>query len=108
MPKRAGRRTQSQEKIARDRIDKLLKLAMESSNDGNSEQSKRFVELARLISKRYNQRLTKFQRFQICRDCNSFHNSKNSKNRLSPKGWKIITCLDCGSVSRYGLEDSEE
>jgi RNase P subunit RPR2 len=108
VPKRAGRRTQSQEKIARDRIDKLLNLAMKSSNDGDFEQSKRFVELARLISKRYNQRLTKFQRLQICRGCNSFLNSKNSKNRLSPKGWKIITCLDCGSVSRYGLEDSGE
>ena len=107
MPKRAGRRTQSQEKIARDRIDKLLNLAMKSSNDGDFEQSKRFVELARLISKRYNQRLTKFQRFQICRSCNSFFNSKNSKNRISSKGWKIVTCLDCGSVSRYGLEDSE-
>ena len=108
MPKRGGRRTKSQEKIARDRIDKLLNLAMKSSNDGDSDQSKRFIELAKLISKRYNQRLTKFQRLQICRDCNSFLNSQNSKNRLSPKGWKIVTCLECGSVSRYGLEDSEE
>ena len=108
MTKRVGRRTKSQEKIARDRIDKLLNLAMESSNDGDSDQSKRFIELAKLISKRYNQRLTKFQRLQICRDCNSFLNSQNSKNRLSPKGWKIVTCLECGSVSRYGLKDSEE
>ena len=108
MPKRGGRRTKSQEKIARDRIDKLLNLAMESSNDGDSDQSKRFIELAKLISKRYNQRLTKFQRLLICRDCNSFLNSQNSKNRLSPKGWKIVTCLECGSVSRYGLKDSEE
>ena len=108
MPKRGGRRTKSQEKIARDRIDKLLNLAMESSSSGDYDQSKRFVELARLISKRYNQRLTKFQRLQICRDCNSFLNSQNSKNRLSPKGWKIVTCLECGSVSRYGLKDSEE
>jgi len=108
VPKRGGRRTKSQEKIARDRIDKLLNLAMKSSNDGDSDQSKRFIELAKLISKRYNQRLTKFQRLQICRDCNSFLNSQNSKNRLSPKGWKIVTCLECGSVSRYGLEDSEE
>jgi len=108
MTKRVGRRTKSQEKIARDRIDKLLNLAMKSSNDGDSDQSKRFIELAKLISKRYNQRLTKFQRLQICRDCNSFLNSQNSKNRLSPKGWKIVTCLECGSVSRYGLEDSEE
>lgn len=108
MPKRGGRRTKSQEKIARDRIDKLLNLSMKSSKDGDLDQSKRFVELARLISKRYNQRLTKSQRLQICRDCNSFLNSQNSKNRLSPKGWKIVTCLECGSVSRYGLEDSEE
>lgn len=108
MPKRGGRRTKSQEKIARDRIDKLLNLSMKSSKDGDLDQSKRFVELARLISKRYNQRLTKFQRLQICRVCNSFLNSQNSKNRLSPKGWKIVTCLECGSVSRYGLEDSEE
>ena len=108
MTKRVGRRTKSQEKIARDRIDKLLNLAMESSNDGDSDQSKRFIELAKLISKRYNQRLTKFQRLLICRDCNSFLNSQNSKNRLSSKGWKIVTCLECGSVSRYGLKDSEE
>ena len=108
MTKRVGRRTKSQEKIARDRIDKLLNLAMKSSNDGDSDQSKRFIELAKLISKRYNQRLTKFQRLQICRDCNSFLNSQNSKNRLSSKGWKIVTCLECGSVSRYGLKDSEE
>ena len=108
MTKRVGRRTKSQEKIARDRIDKLLNLAMESSNGGDSDQSKRFIELAKLISKRYNQRLTKFQRLQICRDCNSFLNSQNSKNRLSPKGWKIVTCLECGSVSRYGLKNSEE
>ena len=94
MTKRVGRRTKSQEKIARDRIDKLLNLAMESSNDGDSDQSKRFIELAKLISKRYNQRLTKFQRLLICRDCNSFLNSQNSKNRLSSKGWKIVTCLE--------------
>ena len=72
MPKRAGRRTKGQEKIARDRIDKLLSLAMQSSIDEDYEQSKRFVELAMKISKRYNQRLTKVQRLQICRKCNSF------------------------------------
>ena len=104
MPKRAGRRTKGQEKIARDRIDKLLSLAMQSSIDEDYEQSKRFVELAMLISKRYNQRLPKAQRLQICRKCNSFLDSKTSKNRLSPKGWKIITCLSCGSVYRHNVK----
>ena len=85
----------------------MLNLAMQSSIDEDYEQSKRFVELAILISKRYNQRLTKAQRLQICRKCNSFLDSKTSKNRLSPKGWKIITCLDCGSMVRFGLSHSD-
>tara|TARA_B100000965_G_scaffold402334_1_gene428054 strand:+ start:598 stop:915 length:318 start_codon:yes stop_codon:yes gene_type:complete len=99
--KRRGRRTKNQEKIARERIESLLDLALKSSDEENLEQSRRFVELALLISKRYNQRLTKSQRLKICRDCNNYFTSKNSRNRLSPKGWKIITCLDCGSVSRH-------
>ena len=103
MPRRAGRRTKSQEKIARDRIDKLLNLARHSSRDKEYKQSKRFVELALLISKRYNQRLTKMQKLQVCRKCNSFLDSETSKNRISSKGWKTITCLDCGSIVRYGL-----
>ena len=101
MAKRRGRRTKNQEKIARERIESLLDLALKSSDEENVEQSRRFVELALLISKRYNQRLTKSQRLKICRDCNNYFTSKNSRNRLSPKGWKIITCLDCGSVSRH-------
>ena len=107
MPRRTGRRTKSQEKIAIDRINKLLDLARKSSHDKEYDQSKRFVELALLISKRYNQRLTKTQKLQICRKCNSFLDSNTSKNRLSSKGWKIITCLDCGSIVRHGLSDSD-
>ena len=104
MPKRRGRRTKGQEKIARERIEKLLDLAMDSSHKKDYEQSKRFVELALLISKRYNQRLTKNQRRQICRKCNSFLDSQTSRNRLSTKGWTIVTCLDCDSVYRYGID----
>tara|TARA_Y100000746_G_C15057030_1_gene266158 strand:- start:166 stop:477 length:312 start_codon:yes stop_codon:yes gene_type:complete len=103
VPRRLGRRTQSQEKIAKDRIAKLLNLAMQSSLDKEYDKSKRFVELALLISKRYNQRLTKDQKLQICRQCYSFFDSKTSKNRISPKGWKIITCLSCESISRYKI-----
>ena len=65
--------------------------------------SKRFDELALMISKRYNQRLTKNQKSQICKGCSSFLNSKTSKHRISPKGWKIITCLNCDTISRYKI-----
>jgi len=102
--KRKGRRTKGQEKIARERIEKLINLAMNSSHKKDYEQSKRFIELALLISKRYNQRLTKSQRRQICRKCNSFLDSNTSRNRLSKKGWTTVTCLACDSVYRYGIK----
>ena len=107
MPKRRGRRSRGQEKIAKERIEKLLGLAMHSSHKKDYEQSKRFVELALLISKRYNQRLTKIQRRQICRKCNSFLDSKTSRNRLSKKGWTTVTCLDCSSVYRYVIDNGD-
>ena len=107
MSKRAGRRTKGQEKIARERIEKLMNLARDSSHKKNYEESKRFVELALLISKRYNQRLTNSQRRQICRKCNSFLDSNTSRNRLSKKGWTTITCLACDSVYRYGIKTGD-
>ena len=106
MSKRVGRRTQGQEKLARERIERLFVLAEESSKSGDIEESKRLIELARLIGKRYNQRLSKSQRIKICRNCNSFMTSKNSTNRISSKGWKTITCLDCGNIWRHRLQSS--
>ena len=84
MAKRRGRRTKKQEKIAKERIELLLDLALKSSNEEKFDQSQRFVELALLISKRYNQRLTKSQKLKVCKDCNNFLTSKNSRTRLSP------------------------
>ena len=107
MSKRVGRRTKGQEKLARERIERLFVLAEESSRTGDPTESKRFIELARLIGKRYNQRLSKSHRIKICRNCNSFFSSKNSKNRISSKGWKTITCLDCGKIVRHRFQNSE-
>jgi len=106
--KRVGRRTKDHERIARERIERLFELAEKSSKSGNSDDSKGLIVLARQIGKRYNQRLSKSQRIRICRKCNSFLNSGNSKNRISPKGWKTVTCLDCGSVSRHRTKNREE
>lgn len=101
MVKQRGRRSKKQENIARTRIDQLFNLALDYSNEGNCEESKKVIGLALLISKRYNQRLTKKQRMQICRNCNMFFNADNSRNRLSPKGWKVITCLECNHLTRF-------
>ena len=105
--KRRGRRTRGQEKLAKSRIERLFSLAESSQEQGLSSESRRFIKLARLIGKRYNQRLTKDQRMQFCKSCNSLLLASNSRNRISPKGWKTITCLSCGSISRYGIPRSE-
>ncbi len=107
MSKRRGRRTKGQEKLARSRINRLFSLAESSQKQGLSLESKRFIKLARLIGKRYNQRLTKDQRMQFCKSCNSLFIASNSRNRMSSKGWKTITCLSCGSIYRYGLSSTE-
>ena len=83
MSKRKGRRTRGQEQLARVRIQRLFRLAEMHSLDGKYFESKRFIELAKLISKRYNQRLTKTQRIKICKDCNSFLTSKKATCFLS-------------------------
>ncbi|MAW92967.1 MAG: hypothetical protein CMA32_00550 [Euryarchaeota archaeon] len=101
MAKHRGRRSKKQEMLAQTRIETLFNLAFDYSNEGKKEESKKVVELALLISKRYNQRLTKKQRLQICRNCNLFFNAHNSRNRLSSKGWKVITCLECGNLTRF-------
>jgi RNase P subunit RPR2 len=103
--KRVGRRTKDHERLARERIERLFELAEKSSKSGNS---KGLIVLARQIGKRYNQRLSKSQRIRICRKCNSFLNSGNSKNRISPKGWKTVTCLGCGYVARHRTQNREE
>ena len=108
MSKRVGRRTKGHEKLAKVRIERLFFLAEESSKSSNFNEAKRLIELAQLIGKRYNQRLSKSQRLKICRKCNSFLNSSNSRNRLSPKGWKVVTCLDCSSVIRHRIRQREE
>ena len=106
MSKRQGRRTRGQEKLARFRIKRLFSLAELSFDEGSFHESKRFINLARLIGKRYNQRLTKSQRMLFCKSCNSILRLSNSRNRISPKGWKTVTCLSCKSVSRYGISKS--
>ena len=107
MPRRRGRRTSRQEKLARERISVLFEMAKSFSTNGDLEGSKRFIELARLISKRYNQRFTKAQRISICRSCNILFSSTNSRFRFSPKGWKVVTCLDCGNITRFKTKDSD-
>ena len=102
MSRRRGRRSKFQEDIARNRIEKIFSILDRNSNKVpiNPE---RCINFVRLISKRYNQRLSSSERLKFCRNCNSKYNLTNSRFRISNKGRRVVTCLKCNSVYRYPI-----
>ena len=99
MSRRRGGRPKFQEKLARDRIDKLF-LLIDSKRTKSQISPEKCINFVRLIGKRYNQRLSSLQKMKFCRNCSSKYNSSNSRFRLSKKGWRLICCLECGEVYR--------
>jgi ribonuclease P protein subunit RPR2 len=88
--------------LASDRIAKLLLMA-EQNKTIHPERSRRYVELARKISSRYNVRMTAEQRSLFCRRCDSYFTAGNSKTRIVPKlKAKVLICVNCGFKRIYG------
>ncbi|MCS7094134.1 MAG: ribonuclease P [Candidatus Aenigmarchaeota archaeon] len=100
--KRSGKRRPIwQKKIAKERIEILLNLA-EKEIKKNPDRSRRYVELARTIGKRYNVRLTQTQKRKFCKKCNTIlipgYTMKtwlDSKNKT-----KVVKCLHCKNLYR--------
>jgi ribonuclease P protein subunit RPR2 len=101
--RRRGRRTNRMEAIARERIAHLLEQAERWALEGRQRDADRCAQLARLIGKRYRQKLTREQRLRVCRGCDGFLGPATARVRLSRKGWRTTTCLQCGRVCRQPL-----
>ena len=101
--RRRGCRTQQMETIARERIAHLLEQAERWALEGRQDDANRCAQLARLIGKRYRQKLTREQRLRICRGCDGFLGPAMARVRISRKGWRTTTCLQCGRVYRQLL-----
>ena len=99
MPRKRSRRPKFQEKLARNRINKLF-LLFDSKNFNVQINPKKCINFAKLIGKRYNQRLPSSYRIKFCRSCNIKFKSDNSRFRISKKGWRSISCLECGAIYR--------
>jgi len=102
MSRRRGRRSKFQEKLAKDRIDKLF-LLIDSKRVKSQISPEKCIYFVKLIGKRYNQRLSNSQKIKFCRYCNSKYNSTNSRFRLSKNGWRLISCLECDTVYRFKI-----
>ena len=101
--RRRGRRTQQMETIARERIAHLLEQAERWALEGRQDDANRCAQLARLIGKRYRQKLTREQRLRVGRGCDGFLGPTTARVRISRKGWRTTTCLQCGRVYRQLL-----
>ncbi|MEM0372713.1 MAG: ribonuclease P [archaeon] len=88
--------------LARSRINRLLELAGENKRT-RPERSRRYVQLARRISERYNVRMTQEQKKLFCKRCSSYFTGSNSKVRIAPKTRALVrVCLICGFKKAYG------
>jgi len=98
---RRGKKPEWQRKIARERIEILLGLAKIEVRK-NLDRARRYVELARIIGKRYNVRLTKQQKRSFCKNCNiPLIPGFTMKTWLDPKTkTKIIKCVKCNYIYR--------
>lgn len=102
MPRGRGKRTKFQEKLARERIDKLFSF-LHSNRSSTVISPKKCVKLVKLIGKRYNQRLSNKDKSKFCRKCDSVFNASNTRFRISNKGWRTVTCLSCGEIYRFQI-----
>ena len=105
---RRGRRTNRMEAIARERIAHLLEQAERWALEGRQRDADRCAQLARLIGTRYRQKLTREQRLRVCRGCDGFLGPATARVRLSRKGWRTTTCLQCGRVYRQSLKARDD
>ena len=102
MSRKSSRRPKFQEKLARDRINKLFHL-FDSKNFNAQINPKKCINFVKLIGQRYNQRLPSSHRLKFCRRCSNKFSSDNSRFRISKKGWRSISCLECGTIYRFKI-----
>ncbi len=91
-----------QERIARERIRNLLKQAKAVFKE-SPELAHRYAGLARRISLRYNIRLPRELKRQICKKCHKylFPGSNSQVRTRKEKQAVIIKCLECGHIMRF-------
>lgn len=97
-----GKKPVWQQKIAKERIQILFKLAKKEFK-AHPKRSGRYVELARKIGLRYNIRFSKQLKRKFCKNCNILLiPGISSQTRIKSKKKIVeVKCLKCGKIYRY-------
>jgi len=102
MRRRVYKKPPWQRRIAKERIKILFSLALKEVKKRNYERARRYVELLRKIGKRYNVRLSRRIKRQICKNCNiPLIPGLTAKVRIdSRRKLLLIKCEECKKVYR--------
>jgi ribonuclease P protein subunit RPR2 len=91
---------ESQQKVAKTRIEGLFKQAEFAFNRDNK-LSDRYMQLAMKISLKYKVPFSKQQKIQYCKKCDSYlRPAVNARVRVS-KGSTIVLCENCKTIMRF-------
>lgn len=94
--------------LAEERIRKLFELAEQRIQEDRVELADRYIEIAQNISMSTQEAIPEKLKKKFCSNCGRFLKpgktckvrKKNGENML------IYTCLNCGEVERYGMEET--
>ncbi len=92
------------QELGLERIYRLFELA-EQELEMHPERAKRYVQLAREISKKVRARFPDELKLIFCKKCNSFlKEGRNAQITRTPK-WTLVKCLACGSGRKTGRKN---
>jgi len=91
--------------LAKERIERLFKLAETEALDNNFDRANRYVKLARKIGMRYNVRCPRKYKRRFCKHCFSYILPDiNSRVRIR-KGKIVIYCNNCNKYTRLPFKN---
>lgn len=103
-----GKKRPLAREAALERIETLYRLSFNMARAGELDLARRYLTLARKIGMRYTVRIPKSLKRGTCVNCRApLLPDITSRVRIR-SGRKIVTCLQCGHISRYPFKGEEE
>lgn len=87
--------------IGLERIYRLFELA-EKEFETHPERSKRYIEIAREISKKSRARIPDELKTKFCKKCGAFLKEEANAEIMRTKTWAVVKCNECGNERKTG------
>ncbi|MEA3558905.1 MAG: ribonuclease P protein component 4 [Candidatus Thermoplasmatota archaeon] len=101
-----GKKRPLAREAAKERIETLYELSFKMTRSGELDLARRYIELARKIGMRYTVRIPSRLKRMSCKGCSTPLLPDITARIRVRAGRTIITCLECGHISRYPFKGS--